>query len=159
MNSMAPQHIPHCVDVVVVAISTVTAALSAVLAQAPAEPSTQSIEIQLLLLPLIGALIISGGMIMLNPNPETRRVTIGRAVFALFFGVMTPQVIGLFHPTLHEVALKPAVLVLAGGCISGLVYVLSKPFTRELYSRAERHAKNAADLLEKKLPRGDDDAA
>ena len=155
MSTMAPQHIPPCVDVIVVGISTLTAALSsAVLAQAPADSAAQSLELQLLLLPLIGSLIISGGMIMLNPNPETRRVTIGRAVFALFFGVLTPQVIGLFHPGLHAVTLKPAVLVLAGGCISGLVYVLSKPFTRELYERAEGHAKKAADALEKELPGG-----
>jgi Na+/phosphate symporter len=155
MSTMAPQHIPHCVDVLVVSISTATAALSsAMLATAPAGTAAQSIELQLLLLPLIGSLIISGGMIMLNPSPETRRVTIGRAVFALFFGVMVPQIIGLFHPSLHEVAVKPAVLVLAGGCISGLVYVLSKPFTRELYERAEGHAKKAADALEERARLG-----
>ena len=148
---MAPQHIPHAVDVIVVGISTLTAALSsALLAQAPAGSVAQSIELQLLLLPLIGSLIISGGMIMLNPNPETRRVTIGRAMFALFFGVMVPQVVGLLHPSLNEVAVKPAVLVLAGGVISGMVYVLSKPFTRELYQRAEGHAKKAADVLEER---------
>jgi Na+/phosphate symporter len=151
MSTMAPQHIPHAVDVIVVGISTLTAALSsALLAQAPAGSVAQSIELQLLLLPLIGSLIISGGMIMLNPNPETRRVTIGRAVFALFFGVMVPQVVGLLHPSLNEVAVKPAVLVLAGGVISGMVYVLSKPFTRELYERAEGHAKKAADVLEER---------
>jgi Na+/phosphate symporter len=151
MSTMAPQHIPHAVDVIVVGISTLTAALSsALLAQAPAGSVAQSIELQLLLLPLIGSLIISGGMIMLNPNPETRRVTIGRAMFALFFGVMVPQVVGLLHPSLNEVAVKPAVLVLAGGVISGLVYVLSKPFTRELYERAEGHAKKAADVLEER---------
>ena len=149
MSTMVPQHIPHCVDVIVVGISTLTAALStAVLAQAPAGSVAQSIELQLLLLPLIGSLIVSGGMIMLNPNPETRRVTIGRAVFAPFFGVMAPQVIGLFHPSLQTVVVKPAVLVLVGGVISGAVYVLSKPFTRELYARAEGHAKKAADALE-----------
>jgi Na+/phosphate symporter len=151
MSTMAPQHIPHAVDVIVVGISTLTAALSsALLAQSPAGSVAQSIELQLLLLPLIGSLIISGGMIMLNPNPETRRVTIGRAMFALFFGVMVPQVVGLLHPSLNEVAVKPAVLVLAGGVISGLVYVLSKPFTRELYQRAEGHAKKAADALEER---------
>lgn len=149
---MTSQHIPHCVDVVVVGISTaITALTSSILAQAP---SSEMIELQLLLLPLIGSLIISGGMIMLNPNPETRRVTVGRAVFALFFGVMIPQVIGLVHPSLNEVAVKPAVLILAGGCISGLVYVLSKPFTRELYARAEGQAKLAADALEEQLRRG-----
>lgn len=152
---MAPQHIPHCVDVIIVGVSAAATALSSVmLAQAPADTAAQAIELQLLLLPLIGSLLVSGGMIMLNPNPETRRVTIGRGIFALFFGVLVPQVIGLFHPSLHEVAVKPAVLILAGGCISGLVYVLSKPFTRELYERAEGHAKKAADALEKELPGG-----
>jgi len=38
-------------------------------------------ELKLMMLPLIGALISSGGMIMLNPSVETRRITIGRAVF------------------------------------------------------------------------------
>lgn len=155
MNTMAPQHIPHCVDVIIVGVSTAATLLSSVvLAEAPAGAAAQSIELQLLLLPLLGSLIVSGGMIMLNPSPETRRVTIGRGMFALFFGVLVPQVIGLFHPSLHEVAVKPAVLVLAGGCISGLVYVLSKPFTRELYARAERHAKHTVDAIEKQLPGG-----
>lgn len=155
MSTMAPQHIPHCVDVIVIGGSTLVTTLSSVLlAQAPAGSVAQSLELQLLLLPLIGSLIISGGMIMLNPKPETRRVTIGRAVFALFFGVMVPQVVGLLHPSLHEVAVRPAVLVLAGGCISGLVYVLSKPFTRELYERAEGHAKKTVDALEERAGLG-----
>ncbi|MES2571462.1 MAG: hypothetical protein V4710_15585 [Verrucomicrobiota bacterium] len=105
---------------------------------------------RLLLLPLIGAMFMSGGMILLNPSPETRRIVIGRCFVALFFGVFTPQILGMIHPALSEMSLKPVVLILLGGVISSVAYVLSKPFTRELYERAEGVAKRQADALEQK---------
>jgi len=48
------------------------------------------------------------------------------------------------------IAVKPVVLLLFGGGATALVYVLSKPFTREMYLRADRVAKAQADKLEEK---------
>lgn len=141
--------VAHVLDSVVV-ISTTLATIASSMLLAQSGEAAGSQEMQLFLLPLIGALITSGGCIMLNPNPDTRRITIGRGIFALFFGVLLPQVIGMFHPSLQSLAAKPVMLVLIGGLVSALAYVLSKPFTREMYARSERVAKIQADNLERR---------
>lgn len=140
----------HVLDTIVIAGSAFIASISTVLLADVATPASDAAEMRLLLLPLIGSLVVSGGVIMLNPNPETRRITIGRGIFALFFGVLMPQIIGEFHPALQTLALKPGVLVLSGGMIAGVAYVLSKPFTRGMYERADRVAKKELDRLEQK---------
>lgn len=116
----------------------------------PAQSPQHIAELQLFLLPFIGSLIISGGLIMLSPNPEERRVVIGRGIFALFFGVLVPQILGMFHPALAALSVKPVFLVLFGGLTAALAYVISKPFTRELYARSDGIAKQGADKLQKK---------
>jgi len=144
-------HIAHVLDSVIVGSTVLVSGISAVLlAQAPVSVAQDMAELRLLLLPLIGSLVVSGGFIMLNPNPETRRITIGRGIFALFFGVLLPQIIGEFHPALQTLALKPVVLVLTGGMIAGVAYVLSKPFTRGMYERADRATQKLQDQMEKK---------
>ncbi|MDB6118399.1 MAG: hypothetical protein JWO08_2180 [Verrucomicrobiaceae bacterium] len=108
-------------------------------------------ELRLLLLPLIGALIISGGLIMLNPAPETRRIVIGRAMIALFCGAIGPQVIALVHPSLGGIIHHPALLLAAGAIIGGVVIVLSKPFAEAFYQRSQRLAEQELDRLEQKF--------
>lgn len=143
-------HLSHVLDTIVVASTVLVSGISTLLlAQAPLTAAQEMAEMRLLLLPLIGSLVVSGGFIMLNPCPETRRITIGRGIFALFFGVLLPQVIGEFHPTLQTLALKPVVLVLSGGMIAGVAYVMSKPFTRGMYDRADRVAQKELDRLER----------
>lgn len=145
------QHLTHVLDACVIGVTTLaTLASSVVLNEAPQDAASR-IELQLLLLPLIGSLCVSGGLIMLNPNPETRKITIGRGIFALFFGVLGPQVLSMTHPTLAEMSVKPVFLLIVGGLTSGLVFVLSKPFTTEFYHRAGGIAKREADKLEKKF--------
>lgn len=139
----------HVLDSCVVAVTTLVTAASAVLLNDA--PGPERLELQLLLLPFIGSLCVSGGMIMLNPNPETRRLVIGRGIIALFCGVIGPQLIGLIHPSLAAVGIKPIAALGAGGLIAGLSYVLSKPFFSQLYQRAEGIAKREADRLENKF--------
>lgn len=147
-------HIPHVLDSIVLAAATVvTAASSLILGQAAAE---QSAELQMLLLPLVGALLMSGAAIMLNPQPETRRIVIGRAMIALFLGTLTPQIISVIHPKLAEFSSKPVFLLMVGGLSAGIFYVLSKPFFGELYKRADRIAARGADRLEDKLAKKDE---
>jgi Na+/phosphate symporter len=134
--------------IAVFAMVIVPSGSALLLANTPGASVENSIELQLLLLPLIGAVLSSGGLIMLNPTPETRRIVIGRSIFALLAGVMVPQILGMIYPPLASVAVKPAVLVLAGAVFATVAYVLSKPFTRELYARADRVAKAQVAKLE-----------
>jgi len=141
----------HVLDTIIIANSTfITSASALLLAETSVVPVSDMAELRLLLLPLIGSLVVSGGFIMMNPNQETRKITIGRSIFALFFGVLMPQIIGEFHPALQTLALKPVVLVLTGGMIAGVAYVLSKPFTRGMYERADRATQKLQDQMEKK---------
>lgn len=141
---MQPQNI--LLDCLVIAVTTICGlATNAILSDA-AVTTTDLSELRLLLLPLMGALIVSGGMIMLNPEPETRRIVIGRAIFALFLGACAPSMAGMIHPVLEQ--LKPVMMLATGGAVAGLVYVISRPFTRKLYERAERMAERQIDALE-----------
>lgn len=142
--------IGHILDAVIVTATTLaSAAALALIDPAGAAATPDDIELRLLLLPLIGALIVSGGLIMLNPQPETRRIVIGRAMFALFFGVCGPQALCAMFSSLTPFARKPMPLLMLGGMIAGLAYVISKPFCAELYRRAQGVAKAQADRLEK----------
>lgn len=136
-------------ETLIVGGATVLTAAASLILQTGASVKDQ-IELQIFLLPLIGAVFVSGGFVMLNPNPETRRITIGRGIFALFFGVLVPQLVGIVYPSAAELAAKPVVLVLVGGIVAGLAFVLSRPFTRGMYERADRVAKTQLDKLEQK---------
>lgn len=131
-----------------VATVTVVAAVTQIVLGTVSDPEG---ELRLLLLPLLGAVLSSGGVIMLNPKPETRRIVIGRSIFALLAGVLAPQIVALVHPSLASVAVKPAVLVLLGALFAVLGYVLSKPFCKHLYARAEGIAQRGVDELEERL--------
>ena len=77
-------------DACVLGVTTlVTLATTVILNETP-QDAAERMEMQLLLLPFIGSLCVSGGLIMLNPNPETRKITLGRGILALFFGVLGP---------------------------------------------------------------------
>lgn len=138
----------HVLDAVVVGTVSVLAAATPLLAVTGDAQADN--EMRLLLLPLIGAVLASGGLIMLNPNPETRRITIGRSIFGLLVGVISPQIIGMLHPALADLALRPMVLVAAGAVFAALAFVLSRPFTSEFYARAEGIARREAERLEEK---------
>lgn len=120
----------HVLDTVVVVGSTLATASSAVLLVGNAEA-------MLLVLPLLGGVLMGGGFILLNPSPDTRQVTIGRAIVGLFCGVLVPQLIGLFHPSLNVLMVKPVVLVATGGAITALVYGIIKAFSRKFFARAD----------------------
>lgn len=139
----------HVLDTCILVSSDVAGAIVTliVLAQVDAG-SALATDLQVLLLPLLGALILTGGVIMLNPQPETRRIVLGRAAFGLFFGGLSPQIIGMMWPAMSTV--KPAALLVYGGVVGVIGYILSKPFTRELYARADRDAKQLAERLEQR---------
>lgn len=137
-------------DTLVGGITVVTTAMATALLTITTAP-VASEELQLLLLPLIGALIASGGMIMLNPTPETRRIVIGRAVFSLFLGTVSPQITALALPSWATFLSHPVVLLAAGGVLSMIFYALSRPFTERLYVRSKDIADAAVSRAENAL--------
>lgn len=140
----------HIIDTAVLSVTTIaTLAASSALENATVlQHAAEYGELRLFLMPFIGSMIVSGGFILLNPEAETRRITIGRSVFALFIGVLMPQVVAAVHPALGGLVTNPAILTLVGGGISGLAYVLSKPFVSGLYKRATPIANRELDRLE-----------
>lgn len=145
-----PDRLYHVLDTLLTFGTVVIASSASVLLTNTEAPTSNTIELQILLLPLIGSGFACGTLIMLNPQPETRRIVIGRACAALLFGISLPQVIGMFHPALQNLSVKPFALILMGAIISALAFVLSKPFTREMYARADSIAKREAQRLEKR---------
>lgn len=139
----------HVLDTAVIVVCALATAGSTLIIGS-AETTEQLAELRLLLLPFLGALVMSGGIIMLNPQPETRRIVIGRSIIALFCGVLGPQLIGLIHPSLAAVSVKPIVEIALGGIIAGLAYIISKPFFGELYKRADNIAKTQVDRLQER---------
>lgn len=150
MTGPMPNRIFHTLDTCIAIITTTVTAISAWLLSAPATTGGVD-ELQLLLVPLIGSLIASGGMIMLNPCPETRKIVIGRAVFALLFGSATPHATALVFSWAEPMTSHPVLLLVAGAVSSMVFYAISKPFTAKLYARSETIANMAERKLERKL--------
>lgn len=135
----------HIADIAVVFFTVLSAAISPVVLAA--SPNS---EVMLLLLPMLGALLASGAGILLNPQPETRRIVIGRSIIALVFGVAGPQIIGEFWPKFDAATIKPVFLLIGGFLVAGLAFLLSRPLFAQAYSRADAIAKIAADEVERR---------
>jgi Na+/phosphate symporter len=142
----------HILDTTVIAVVSISAAASTLIL-GTADTAQQIAELKLLLLPFLGALVMSGGIILLNPQIETRRIVIGRSIVALFCGSLAPQLIAIIHPNLVNISIKPVAQIAIGGLIAVIAYIMSKPFTNQLYSHADGIAKDQADKLQKKLGR------
>lgn len=137
-------------DTIGAAVATLVTTMSSWLLILTAQPGDVE-ELKQLLLPLIGAMIVSIGMVMLNPVPEVRRIVVGRAVFALFLGTLTPQLISLWFTGLTPILSHAVPLLGAGGIAGAFFYVLSLPFCARLYSRSEAIAAAAVQKAEEKF--------
>lgn len=135
----------HVADISVVFFTVLSAAISPIIIAAA--PNS---EVMLLLLPLLGALLASGAGLLLNPEPETRRIVIGRMIIAVVFGVAGPQIIGEFWPKFDAATIKPVFLMIGGFLFAGLAYLLSRPIFAQGYARAKAIAKIAADAVERR---------
>ncbi len=136
------------VDTIMVSVMSTCAAISAWLIFATAAPGDYE-ELKLLLLPLIGGMIVSGGMIMLNPTPETRRIVIGRAAIALFLASCTPQIGAILFPSWANLLSHPIILFGSGGVLSLFFYAMSRPFAETLYQRSKALSNTAMDEIER----------
>lgn len=131
----------------------ITAGGALVIAAANLLLATESVthevsELRILLIPFMGAVVASGGAILLNPKVETRNIVIGRAMIALLVGSAGPAAIGAFFDSTNWLWKTPAILLLAGAAIAGIAYVLSRPFFNNLYSRSDAIAKREIRRIE-----------
>lgn len=131
----------------------VTSAAALVIAAANLLLATESVthevsELRILLIPFMGAVVASGGAILLNPKVETRNIVIGRAMIALLVGSAGPAAVGVFFESTNWLWRAPAILLLAGAAIAGIAYVLSRPFFNNLYTRSDAIAKREVRRLE-----------
>jgi hypothetical protein len=141
---MLGERLYHVLDLVLACAATViTASTAACLATV--KPFDAQEQLWILLLPLIGAVMMFSGAVLLNPQQEHRRIVIGRAAIALFFGTVTPSIGLAVTPNLLpsgwlwicDVMSQPAALLATGGVVGSIVYVLSRPFFERLYERAD----------------------
>lgn len=137
-------------DTAIVVISTTTAAAAAAQLVSPEATAWRV----LLLMPLIGAVVIMGGAVMLNPAMETRKITIGRALFGFLFGVGGPSALSSILEYwamigLQKLMLAPGVLLFEGAAIAWVAFWLSKPFCRGFYERADAMANREIRRLER----------
>ncbi len=128
--------------VVVIATTTMTAYLLDI---------STNMELAALLLPLIGAMIVTLGMFMLNPEPETRLVIGGRCAFGLFFGSLSPSIIGYAFSWATPFLSHAAPLLAAGGIMSGVFYLLSVPITARAYANQKALGNAAVKLVAESL--------
>lgn len=139
--------------VIMSVVATVTAFNALLLSVPPADAA----ELQTLVMPLMGALFPTAAMIMLNPKPETRKIVIGRAGFALFFASVFPglfiQICTMLNMFMGWVTLftHPVVLWGSGGGLSVVLYALSRPFCEGLYKRSEAISNMALDAAEREM--------
>ena len=155
----AAQHCYSALDSAVVGVVTsCTMLISWILAVS--SPTGMQDELKQLLVPLIGAMITSGAMIMFNPKAEHRKIVIGRSMFALLFGCATPQISALVLDAMGLLAkfegfdkmLAHPVMLLIGGAIAAIgFYAVSYPFCRGLYKRSDDIADYANDELVERI--------
>lgn len=145
----------HAIETTAVAVTSSTLIATSVMVSSA--QGQQSIELQVLLLPMIGSMLMSVVFIMLNPTHETLRVTIGRSILAMFLGIVVPQVVGLFVPVLESLVSKPFVLVLLGGVVSGIGFACAKPLAEYLFRHSGGFIRDGGEKLRKKYLAGEDE--
>jgi hypothetical protein len=142
----------HFIDSILPCVSAiVVASATAVVSEIPSS-SVERMDILLFMLPFVGAMITTAGCWLMNPAQETRKITFGRCVFALFCGAMAPSIIVAIWPSLAPYNVKPPFLVAVGAFVAFLFYVLSKPFTFQFYARADGLGRSLADQVARKIP-------
>lgn len=153
---MMPERLFHACDTVAAAAGAiVTSAGAAMIAVIrPYDPDDQLWQT---LLPLIGVTLVAAGAVLLNPATETRKIVIGRSVIGGFFGWISPSICIAIAPNILpewamwivEVLRWPMAMIGMGGVITGIAYILSRPFFARAYERADAIAQDQIDRLQK----------
>jgi hypothetical protein len=132
-------------------MAVIMTVLASTVTASPAVLDNPTSDTYLFIFTLLGALMMSGGVILLNPELETRREIVGRAIIALMCGIALPQIYAMWHDGLDLRKVKPVVLAFAGGVCTAIPYVLAKPVVRWLFSRAKLFAEQKGDATLRKF--------
>jgi hypothetical protein len=135
----------HFIDSFVIAAVAVLGAIT------PTVAASQNTELTLLMVPLVGAVLMTGAAIMQATATESRRVIFGRSIFAVFVGVAFPQVAALISPKFNPATLHPLILMLVGGMPGLIMYFMSRPLIKQMEARSDSLAKIAMDAAVKKV--------
>lgn len=119
----------HIATEVAVVVCTATAAATGAI-------TTDDIDVKMLMIPFIGSLLVSAAGFLLNPKAEDPRVVFGRALIALFVGVVCTQAAAAIWPSIEALLAKPLALMAFGGVASGVGYVISRPLFEYFYKQA-----------------------
>lgn len=131
--------------------SFVVLAAMAISATAPVLAVTQNTELTLLMVPLVGAVLMSGVAILQATAIEAKRVIIGRSIFAVVIGVASPQVLALMTDKFNPATVHPIVLLLIGGMPALFVYFVSRSLVRQIEARSDALARMAMDAAGRKI--------
>lgn len=146
-SRIAPFHIMDTLSALSVAL--LAGASNILLAM---EASTNEVtDLRILLIPFMGAVVVSFACILLNPQKETRSITVGRALIALFVATSMPSAIGVFFESTKWMMDSPKILLPAGGILAFFAYILSRPFFTRAYERADAIARHELRQLERRI--------
>lgn len=135
-----------CDSIIIGVITTCAAIATRILA---VESATGQVdELRILMVPMIGSLIATGGMMIFQLGKETRNVVIGRAMLALFFGTAFIPVMAVIFPSMAELLNRPLILLVGGALMSMVFYALAYPFSRGLFNRSDNIADKILDEAE-----------
>lgn len=99
-------------------------------------PEADYAELKLLLVPLMGGVFTCWGAILLNPEQETRRIVVGRALIGICFGCPTPLIVGYIYSPIQSLFSHAIVLMPAGGLATAFFYILSRLLFARAYLRS-----------------------
>lgn len=147
-----PDRLFPLIDMLAVACLTLITGVSGTILAVDAEaPGAGSDELRLLLVPSVGAAIVSFVMFMWYLEWSSRRVMIGRFVISLMFGSGIPVAAGALSERAAAMAHHPVLLGLAGGITAALVFLLAKAVTDAIQNRSQRIGRQAVEQFEKRF--------
>lgn len=126
----------HIVAMFGTLMATITSSL--VLMADDSNPS-QTDEIRLLLMPLIGALISTTGGLLFAPREAPRKLA-GRSIFSVAIGTALPVTFGFVSDYGKLMAAHPVALFLAGLTVPIPVFILIRPLVDRLFADADKIA-------------------
>ncbi len=156
---MLPERLFHSCDTIVGAVATATTTAITAMLATTGRPYNPEDQLWQTLLPLIGCILVGAGALLLNPQTDTRKIVFGRAVIGGFFGWVSPSIAIAIGPNILpewalwivDVMRWPMAMIAISGVVTGIGYILSKPFFARAYDRADAISKAQVERIEKAL--------
>lgn len=144
-----PHRILAFCDTLIIGLVTIVSALCTQLLAV--ESATRQVdELRVLLIPLIGALISTGGMALFQIEKEPRNIVIGRAIFGLLFGAGFMPAMSTIFPSMAVVMERPVIMLLSGAVMSMFFYAVAYFLAKGLFRRSKSYADGLLDQAERR---------